>query len=66
MPDLLVIYLFYFGGSLAVTRLFRTLGHDTFVGVPPFLAGAVVTGLVELLRQSQIAAGPPANRSNSV
>lgn len=57
VPDLLVIYLFYFGGSLAVTGLFETLGHDGFVGVPPFLAGAVAIGCISGAYQAEVFRG---------
>src|SRR5437868_2166051 len=36
IPDLLVIYLFYFGGSAAVTALGRLFGAEGFLGFPGF------------------------------
>ncbi len=44
IPDLLVIYLFYFGGSAAVTAVGRWFGADGFIGFPGFLAGALRRG----------------------
>ncbi len=38
IPDLLVIYLFYFGGSAAVTALGKYFGAEGFIGFPGFLA----------------------------
>lgn len=57
VPDLLVIYLFYFGGSLAVTGLFNTLGREGFTGVPPFLAGAVAIGFITGAYQAEVFRG---------
>src|SRR5262249_26313025 len=39
VPDLLVIYLFYFGGSAAVTAVGRYFGAEGFIGMPAFLTG---------------------------
>ena len=41
IPDLLVIYLFYFGGSAAVTAIGKYFGAEGFVGFPGFLAGVL-------------------------
>lgn len=57
VPDLLVIYLFYFGGSLAVTGLFQMLGQDGFVGIPPFLAGALAIGCISGAYQAEVFRG---------
>src|SRR5262249_40671435 len=47
VPDLLVIYLFYFGGSLAITAIAqRFLQGDEFIGLPSFLTGALAVGIV--------------------
>ena len=35
IPELLVIYLFYFGGSTVVTTVGQYFGADGFIGVPP-------------------------------
>ncbi|MGU3401488.1 ABC transporter permease [Brucellaceae bacterium D45D] len=45
IPDLLVIYLFYFGGSAAVTAIGRLFGAQGFVGFPAFLAGVLAIGI---------------------
>ena len=34
IPDLLVIYLFYFGGSLLLTKIMRGLGGEGFLTYP--------------------------------
>lgn len=44
LPDLLVVYLFYFGGSSALSALGRYFGSDGFVSFPAFLAGALAIG----------------------
>ncbi len=45
IPDLLVIYLFYFGGSAAVTAIGKYFGAEGFVGFPGFLAGVLAIGI---------------------
>jgi octopine/nopaline transport system permease protein len=46
IPDLLVIYLFYFGGSSVMTAVGRLFGATGFVGFPGFAAGALAIGVV--------------------
>src|SRR5258706_9142194 len=46
VPELLVIYLFYFGGSTLVTTVGQWFGAEGFVGVPPFGIGALAVGMV--------------------
>src|SRR6185295_1049422 len=41
IPDLLVIYLLYFGGSAALTSAAHLFGASGFVGVNSFAAGAI-------------------------
>lgn len=45
IPDLLVIYLFYVGGSAAVTAIGRLFGAEGFLGFPGFLAGSLAVGV---------------------
>lgn len=45
IPDLLVIYLFYFGGSAVVTAAGRLFGAEGFIGFPGFLAGSLAIGV---------------------
>ncbi|MBB3593642.1 octopine/nopaline transport system permease protein [Rhizobium sp. BK529] len=45
IPDLLVIYLFYFGGSAAVTAIGQFFGAEGFLGFPGFLAGSLAVGV---------------------
>lgn len=46
IPDLLVIYLFYFGSSAILTPLGRLFGATGFISLPGFLAGALAIGVV--------------------
>ncbi|HEY4193566.1 MAG TPA: ABC transporter permease subunit [Mesorhizobium sp.] len=57
VPDLLVIYLFYFGGSLFTTWLFHLSGSEGFVGVPPFVAGASAIGVIGAAYQAEVFRG---------
>ena len=57
IPDLLVIYLLYFGGSEALTALAHALGAKGFVGVNAFAAGAIAVGIISGAYQSEIFRG---------
>jgi octopine/nopaline transport system permease protein len=45
VPDLLVIYLVYFGSSSVLTFLGTLYGASGFIGFPGFLAGAIAIGV---------------------
>jgi octopine/nopaline transport system permease protein len=57
IPDLLVIYLFYFGGSAAVTAVGRWFGADGFIGFPGFLAGACAVGVTSGAQHTEVFRG---------
>ncbi|MET0748221.1 MAG: ABC transporter permease [Rhizobium sp.] len=57
IPDLLVIYLLYFGGSAAVTSLGRMFGAEGFIGFPGFLAGALAVGITSGAQQTEVLRG---------
>ena len=57
VPDLLVIYLFYFGGSAAVTAIGRMFGAEGFIGLPGFFAGTLAIGLVSGAYQTEVIRG---------
>ncbi len=57
VPDLLVIYLIYFGGSAIVTRVAQAFGAEGFSGMPSFAAGALAVGLVSAAYQAEIFRG---------
>ena len=46
MPELLVVYFVYFGSSALMTGLGHAVGYEGFLGVPPFLAGALAVGVI--------------------
>ncbi len=57
VPELLVIYLIYFGGSQAVSAIGAWFGADGFVGLPAFLAGAFAVGIISGAYQAEIYRG---------
>lgn len=57
IPDLLVIYLLYFGGSAALTAIGRLLGAEGFVGAPAFATGALAVGIVSGAFQTEVLRG---------
>lgn len=46
IPELLVIYLFFFGGSLAVMTVAGLFGHTGYIEVHAFLVGMFAIGVV--------------------
>jgi octopine/nopaline transport system permease protein len=57
VPELLVIYLVYFGGSTAVTRIGALLGAEGFMGLPSFAAGALGVGVICGAYQAEVYRG---------
>ena len=57
IPDLLVIYLFYFGGSSVMTAIGRLFGATGFVGFPGFAAGALAIGVVSGAHHTEVLRG---------
>lgn len=57
VPDLLVIYLFYFGGSAVITQLGHLFGAEGFVSAPVFLTGAMAIGVVSGAYQAEVFRG---------
>src|ERR687897_199553 len=57
IPDLLVIYLFYFGGSAALGSVAGLFGHSGFIGVPALLTGALAIGVVSGAYQAEVFRG---------
>ena len=57
IPDLLVIYLFYFGGSAALGAISGLFGGQGFVGVPAFATGALAIGIVSGAYQAEVFRG---------
>lgn len=54
VPELLVIFLFYFGGSGAVSAVGHLFGREGFIGVPNFLAGALAVGVISGSYQAEV------------
>lgn len=58
VPDLLVVYLFYFGGSTVLTALYRLADGGTgFVDTNAFLAGAGAVGIVSAAYLAEVFRG---------
>lgn len=57
IPDLLVIYLFYFGGRQLLAVLARLAGHEGPVDVSGFAAGALAIGLISAAGQAEVLRG---------
>jgi len=54
VPELLIIYLFYFGSSSLVTAMGQMFGHEGFVEVPPFLIGSLAIGMISASYQAEV------------
>jgi octopine/nopaline transport system permease protein len=57
VPDLLVIYLFYFGGSAALSAVAGLFGATGFIGVPAFVTGTLALGIVSGAYQAEVFRG---------
>lgn len=57
VPELLIIYLIYFGGSSAVTSIGKALGYEGFLGLPSFAAGALAVGVICGAYQAEVFRG---------
>ncbi len=57
IPDLLIIYLLYFGGSQALTALGKLFGEGQFISFPGFLAGMLAVGIAAGAQQTEVFRG---------
>jgi octopine/nopaline transport system permease protein len=57
IPDLLVIYLFYFGGSGVLMYIGRMFGHAGFIEVNAFTTGAVAIAIVSGAYSTEVIRG---------
>jgi octopine/nopaline transport system permease protein len=57
VPDLLTIYLLYFGGSVALTMIAHWLGGRGFVGLPLFATGMAALGVISGAYQAEVYRG---------
>ena len=46
VPELLVIYLFFFGGSSAVMYVAKIFGYDGYIEINAFMTGAISIGII--------------------
>lgn len=57
IPELLVIYLFYFGGASVVSAVGHWFGATGYIDMPPFWVGAVAVGLLSGSYQAEVYRG---------
>ncbi|TGD94733.1 ABC transporter permease [Methylobacterium nonmethylotrophicum] len=57
VPDLLVIYLLYFGGSAALGQVAGLFGATGFIGVPAFGVGVAALGIISGAYQAEVFRG---------
>jgi octopine/nopaline transport system permease protein len=57
VPELLVIYLFYFGGSEVLTSVGHAFGGQGFIGLNGFMAGTLAVGVVAGAYQTEALRG---------
>ncbi|MBB4275409.1 ABC transporter permease [Rhizobium mongolense] len=57
VPELLIIYLIYFGGSSAMTAIGTAMGYEGFLGLPSFAAGALAVGIISGAYQAEVFRG---------
>ena len=57
IPDLLVIYLVYFGSSSVLTTIGRFYGASGFIGFPGLLAGAIAIGVISGAQNTEVFRG---------
>lgn len=57
VPDLLVIYLLYFGGSSTITAIAKHFGGSGFVSIPSFAAGVCALGVISAAFQGELFRG---------
>ncbi|MFK4825419.1 ABC transporter permease [Paenochrobactrum sp. BZR 588] len=57
IPDLLVIYLFYFGSSALITSIGSLFAVEGFISAPIFLIGALAIGIVSGAYQTEVFRG---------
>jgi octopine/nopaline transport system permease protein len=57
VPDLLVIYLFYFGGGQAWGAVMRLFGQQGYTSINGFIAGVIAIGLISGAGQGEVLRG---------
>lgn len=57
VPDLLTIYLLYYGGSVALTAIAHAFGSEEFVGLPSLATGVLAIGIISGAYQAEVYRG---------
>ncbi|WP_145012876.1 ABC transporter permease [Pseudomonas oryzihabitans] len=57
VPELLIIYLFFFGGASLVTAVGYWFGGEGYIDLPPFWVGALTVGLISGSYQAEVYRG---------
>jgi len=57
IPELLIIYLFYFGGASVVSALGHWFGAEGYIDIPPFFVGMLAVGLISGSYQAEVYRG---------
>ena len=57
VPDLLVIYLFYFGSSSLLTSMAALFGRGGFFALPGFVAGSMAIGVISGAQSTEVFRG---------
>ncbi|RUZ81528.1 ABC transporter permease subunit [Mesorhizobium sp. M7A.F.Ca.US.006.01.1.1] len=57
VPDLLTIYLLYYGGSIALTEIGKFFGSAGFIGLPTFATGVLAIGIISGAYQAEVYRG---------
>lgn len=57
VPDLLTIYLLYFGGSTVLTAIGHSIGVRGFLGLPVFITGVIALGVISGAYQAEVYRG---------
>src|SRR5262252_3971361 len=57
VPDLLVIYLLYFGSSSVLTSFAGLFGQEGFFALPGFVAGAIAIGVISGAQSTEVFRG---------
>ncbi|WP_292444609.1 ABC transporter permease subunit [Mesorhizobium sp.] len=53
VPEILVVYLFYFGGSVVLTKVMNTGGFSGFYSLPSLVIGVIAIGVVSGAYQTE-------------
>jgi octopine/nopaline transport system permease protein len=54
LPELLIVYLVYFGTSTLLTETAHAIGYEGFIGVPSFVAGSLAVGVISGAYQAEV------------